>query len=82
MKSRLMVVFAAAGLLVIPALANAQDTMQAPQAQQQNPTAPAASSDMTSQSYGGTTYTTTQSGGRRAAENCRVDPRCNIFFGN
>jgi hypothetical protein len=82
MKSRLMVVFAVAGLLVMPALASAQDTMQAPQAQQQNATTPAASSDMASQSYGGVTYTRAQGGSRRTGENCRVDPQCNIFFGN
>ena len=80
MKSRLMVALAAAGLLAMPGLANAQDTMQAPQAQQQNATTPAASSDMASQSYGGVLPTNTQSG-RRAAEKCRTDPQCNIFFG-
>lgn len=63
-------------------LANAQDTMPAPQAQQQqNPATPAASSDMNSQSYGGVPATNTQSG-RRAAEKCRIDPQCNIFFGS
>ncbi|MFL9928219.1 hypothetical protein P0D88_02875 [Paraburkholderia sp. RL18-103-BIB-C] len=82
MKSRLMVVLAAGGLLVMPGLANAQDTMPAPQAQQQqNPATPAASSDMNSQSYGGVPATNTQSG-RRAAEKCRLDPQCNIFFGS
>ena len=81
MKSRLMVVFAAAGLLAMTGLANAQDTMPAPQAQQQQaPATPAASSDMNSQSYGGVPATNTQSG-RRAAEKCRIDPQCNIFFG-
>ncbi|WP_421376336.1 hypothetical protein ACOCG7_00570 [Paraburkholderia sp. DD10] len=82
MKSRLMAVLAAGGLLVMPGLANAQDTMPAPQAQQQqNPATPAASSDMNSQSYGGVPATNTQSG-RRAAEKCRIDPQCNIFFGS
>ncbi|KAA1011439.1 hypothetical protein FVF58_16110 [Paraburkholderia panacisoli] len=82
MKSQLMAVFAAGGLLVMPGLANAQDTMPAPQAQQQqNPATPAASSDMNSQSYGGVPSTNTQSG-RRAAEKCRLDPQCNIFFGS
>ncbi|MFM0005649.1 MULTISPECIES: hypothetical protein [Paraburkholderia] len=83
MKSQLMVVLAAGGLLVTPGLANAQDTMPAPQAQQQqqNPATPAASSDMNSQSYGGVPATNTQSG-RRAAEKCRLDPQCNIFFGS
>jgi len=82
MKSRLMVVLAAGGLLVMPGLANAQDTMPAPQAQQQqNPATPAASSDMNSQSYGGVPATNTQSG-RRATEKCRLDPQCNIFFGS
>lgn len=82
MKSRLMAVLAAGGLLVMPGLANAQDTMPAPQAlQQQNPATPAASSDMNSQSYGGVPATNTQSG-RRAAEKCRLDPQCNIFFGS
>ena len=82
MNSRLMVLLAAGGLLVMPALANAQDTMPAPQAQQQqNPATPAASSDMNSQSYGGVPATNTQSG-RRAAEKCRLDPQCNIFFGS
>ncbi|WMY09088.1 hypothetical protein [Paraburkholderia phenoliruptrix] len=86
MKSRLMVVLAAAGLLVMTGLANAQDTMPAPQAQaqaqeqEQNLATPAASSDMNSQSYGGVPATNTQSG-RRAAEKCRTDPQCNIFFG-
>ena len=82
MKSRLMVVFGAAGLLVMTGLANAQDTMQAPQAQTQtqNLATPAASPEMTSQSYGGVPSTTTQAG-RRAAEKCRTDPQCNIFFG-
>jgi hypothetical protein len=84
MKSRLMVVFAAAGLLVMTGLANAQNTMQAPQAQtqtqQQNLATPAASPEMTSQSYGGVPSTNTQAG-RRAAEKCRTDPQCNIFFG-
>jgi hypothetical protein len=81
MKSRLMVALAAAGLLAMPGLANAQDTMQAPQAQQQQKLAtPAASPDTTSQSYGGVLPTNTQSG-RRAAEKCRTDPQCNIFFG-
>jgi hypothetical protein len=80
MKSRLMVALAAAGLLAMAGLANAQDTMQAPQAQQQNPATPAASPDTTSQSYGGMPSTNTQSG-RRAAEKCRTDPQCNIFFG-
>ena len=85
MKSRLMVVLAAAGLLVMPGLANAQETMPAPQAQaqqqQQNLATPAASPDMNSQSYGGVPATNTQSG-RRAAEKCRIDPQCNIFFGS
>ncbi|SOE80603.1 hypothetical protein SAMN05446927_3836 [Caballeronia arationis] len=83
MKSRLMVVFAAAGLLAMTGLANAQDTMQAPQTQtqQQNLATPAVSSDMNSQSYGGVPATNTQSG-RRAAEKCRIDPQCNIFFGS
>ncbi|KAA1006206.1 hypothetical protein FVF58_26885 [Paraburkholderia panacisoli] len=83
MKSQLMVVLAAGGLLVMPGLANAQDTMPAPQAQQQqqSPTTPAASSDINSQSYGGVPATNTQSG-RRAAEKCRLDPQCNIFFGS
>ncbi|MFM0260007.1 hypothetical protein [Paraburkholderia sediminicola] len=81
MKSQLMAVLAAGGLLVMPGLANAQDTMPAPQAQQQNPATPAASSDMNSQSYGGVPSTNTQSG-RRAAEKCRLDPQCNIFFGS
>ena len=82
MKSRLMAVLATGGLLVMPGLANAQDTMKAPQAQQQqqNLATPAASSDMTYQSYGGVPATNTQAG-RRAAEKCRTDPQCNIFFG-
>ncbi|TXC88484.1 hypothetical protein [Paraburkholderia azotifigens] len=83
MKSRLMVVLAAAGLLVMTGLANAQDTMPAPQAQQQqqqNLATPAASTDMTYQSYGGMPSTNTQAG-RRTAERCRTDPQCNIFFG-
>ena len=81
MKSRLMAVLAAGGLLVMPGLASAQDTMQAPQAQQQqNLATPAASPDMTSQSYGGLPSTNTQAG-KRAAEKCRTDPQCNIFFG-
>ncbi|CAN7746159.1 hypothetical protein LJR267_010444 [Paraburkholderia hospita] len=80
MKSRLMAVLAAGGLLVMPGLANAQDTMQAPQTQQQNLATPAASPDMTSQSYGGLPSTNTQAG-RRVAEKCRTDPQCNIFFG-
>jgi hypothetical protein len=59
----------------------AEIAMQAPQAQQQqNPATPAASPDTTSQSYGGMPSTNTQ-GGRRAAEKCRTDPQCNIFFG-
>ena len=83
MKSRLMAVLATGGLLVMPGLANAQDTMPAPQAQaqQQNLATPAASPDMNSQSYGGVPATNTQSG-RRAAEKCRIDPQCNIFFGS
>jgi hypothetical protein len=81
MKSQLMAVLAAGGLLVMPGLANAQDTKQSPQAQQQqNLATPAASPDMTSQSYGGVPSTNTQAG-RRAAEKCRTDPQCNIFFG-
>ena len=83
MKSRLMAVLAAGGLLVMPGLANAQATMQAPQAQQQqqqNLATPAASTDMTYQSYGGMPSTNTQAG-RRTAERCRTDPQCNIFFG-
>ncbi|BCZ81704.1 hypothetical protein PTKU64_53790 [Paraburkholderia terrae] len=82
MKSQLMAVLAAGGLLVSPGLASAQDTMQAPQTQQQqqNLATPAASPDMTSQSYGGLPSTNTQAG-RRAAEKCRTDPKCNIFFG-
>ncbi|BCZ81889.1 hypothetical protein PTKU64_55640 [Paraburkholderia terrae] len=81
MKSRLMAVLAAGGLLVMPGLANAQDTMQAPQAQQQqNLATPAAATDMTYQSYGGMPATNTQAG-RRVAERCRTDPQCNIFFG-
>jgi hypothetical protein len=80
MKSRLMAVLAAGGLLVMPGLANAQDTMQAPQTQQQNLATPAASPDMTSQSYGGLPSTNTQAG-RRVAEKCRTDPQCNIFVG-
>ncbi|MFP3647540.1 hypothetical protein [Paraburkholderia sp. SIMBA_054] len=79
MKSRLMAVLAAGGLLVLPGLASAQDTMQAPQAQQ-NLATPAASTDMTYQSYGGMPSTNTQAG-RRTAEKCRTDPQCNIFFG-
>lgn len=81
MKSRLMAVLAAGGLLVMPGLANAQDTMQAPQAQQQqNLATSAAATDMTYQSYGGMPATSTQAG-RRVAERCRTDPQCNIFFG-
>ena len=86
MKSQLMAVLAAGGLLVMPGLANAQATMQAPQAQQQqqqqqqNLATPAAYSDMTYQSYGGMPSTNTQAG-RRTAEKCRTDPQCNIFFG-
>ncbi|WP_054929917.1 hypothetical protein [Paraburkholderia caribensis] len=83
MKSGLMAVLAAGGLLVMPGLASAQATMQPPQAQQQqqqNLATPAASSDMTNQSYGGMPSTNTQTG-RRAAERCRTDPQCNIFFG-
>ena len=87
MKSRLMAVLATGGLLVMPGLANAQETMPAPQAQaqqqqqqQQNLATPAASPDMTSQSYGGLPSTNTQAG-RRVAEKCRTDPQCNIFFG-
>ena len=84
MKSRLIVMLAAGGLLVTSVLANAQGTMQAPQAQQQqqqqNLATPAASSDMTYQSYGGMPSTNTQAG-RRTAEKCRTDPQCNIFFG-
>ena len=82
MKSRLIVMLAAGGLLVTSLLANAQDTMQAPQAQQQqqNLATPAASTDMTYQSYGGMPSTNTQAG-RRTAEKCRTDPQCNIFFG-
>ena len=83
MKSRLMAVLAAGGLLVTSGLASAQATMQAPQAQQQqqqNLATPAASTDMTYQSYGGMSSTNTQAG-RRTAERCRTDPQCNIFFG-
>ncbi|SDJ57957.1 hypothetical protein SAMN04487926_16712 [Paraburkholderia steynii] len=82
MKSQLMAVLAAGGLLVLPGLASAQDTMQAPQAQQQqqNLATPAASTDMSYQSYGGMPSTNTQAG-RRTAEKCRTDPQCNIFFG-
>ena len=83
MKSRLMAVLAAGGLLVTSGLASAQATMQAPQAQQQqqqNFATPAASTDMTYQSYGGMPSTNTQAG-RRTAERCRTDPQCNIFFG-
>ena len=83
MKSRLMAVLAAGGLLVTSGLASAQATIQAPQAQQQqqqNLATPAASTDMTYQSYGGMPSTNTQAG-RRTAERCRTDPQCNIFFG-